>query len=780
MAKKRRSKRQQVKIQKPTGKKEADLLLPLCFVGLCILLVYPPFIQGLYFPVQQLYTQLFAFGLFLAWSYHKYKTGDYHFFQCSLDYTNALFCLAYLAAVLVAANIRDAVGGFLLVSLYFCLYWLVGHLGQEPRRLKIILHLILLTAVAVSLVGIGAAAGTWAYEAAFKGGRISSTIEYPNTLAAYLGSVFLLGLALWNTCTWRWGRLAYSAACYLLLLVFVFTQSRGAWLVLPAALLAYFLVLPRGTKSRSLVHLFVVTLAVGLVALAFGRALYDGESGKILWLWTVAGLLLAGLGNLLVDFLLSLPARRQMVVGFAVLVLLVVSSIGYGAWTLSQPLALSDPHEVELVGPEGTESSMSILARLLPPQIVSRLAAIDLEERSAQERLIWTADAWRIVKDYPVFGAGGGGWEALYHKYQGYLYWTSVVHNDWLQIWVEVGTVGFLLYVGIWLQFLLYAWLVRCRAENSADRVLAVGLAAAALNIGVHSFIDADLSIPAIAMVLWTFFGVVRAMSIKVMFSNPEKKGFLRVLPAGGSSRYAARAVIGTALLLLFVVFCLIGGMGYGRRGDRALLEGQVDAAYSAYLRSIRLDPFSADTYMELSQVSEILNQREGITDLTEPIKWARRGVRREPFQPLYNAYLGLLLIRNGQVEEGLEYVKRGVQSEPQNIETYQNLGRAYILAAEYYQNNGQTQEAEEILQKTTQLPALIQGIEENRSERFRRLNRYPLTVTPPLAFYVGKAHLLLENYAEARQFLEIAAGDDRFVEEIEQWLNRIEVNGVQ
>ena len=207
MAKKRRSKRQQVKIQKPTGKKEADLLLPLCFVGLCILLVYPPFIQGLYFPVQQLYTQLFAFGLFLAWSYHKYKTGDYHFFQCSLDYTNALFCLAYLAAVLVAANIRDAVGGFLLVSLYFCLYWLVGHLGQEPRRLKIILHLILLTAVAVSLVGIGAAAGTWAYEAAFKGGRISSTIEYPNTLAAYLGSVFLLGLALWNTCTWRWGRL---------------------------------------------------------------------------------------------------------------------------------------------------------------------------------------------------------------------------------------------------------------------------------------------------------------------------------------------------------------------------------------------------------------------------------------------------------------------------------------------------------------------------------------------------------------------------------------------
>ena len=252
-----------------------------------------------------------------------------------------------------------------------------------------------------------------------------------------------------------------------------------------------------------------------------------------------------------------------------------------------------------------------------------------------------TADAWRIVKDYPVFGAGGGGWEALYHKYQGYLYWTSVVHNDWLQIWVEVGTVGFLLYVGIWLQFLLYAWLVRCRAENSADRVLAVGLAAAALNIGVHSFIDADLSIPAIAMVL-DFRGSKGYVDKGNVF-QPGKKGFLRVLPAGGSSRYAARAVIGTALLLLFVVFCLIGGMGYGRRGDRALLEGQVDAAYSAYLRSIRLDPFSADTYMELSRVSEILNQREGITDLTELIKWVSMvsgGALPTPLQCLFRSAL--------------------------------------------------------------------------------------------------------------------------------------------
>ena len=167
----------------------------------------------------------------------------------------------------MAANIRCS--GWFPGCLYFCLYWLVVTWDKSPAPQN---HFTF-NPVDCNAVSLGAWrwAGIWAYEAAFKGGRISSTIEYPNTLAAYLPMCSSAGPV--EYLIWRWEDLPIvlpvtptSGFCFYL--------NRGAWLVCQQ-LLAYFLVLPRGTKSRSLVHLAVTLSWVWLHWL--GRALYDGD-----------------------------------------------------------------------------------------------------------------------------------------------------------------------------------------------------------------------------------------------------------------------------------------------------------------------------------------------------------------------------------------------------------------------------------------------------------------------------------------------------------------------
>ena len=130
-----------------------------------------------------------------------------------------------------------------------------------------------------------------------------------------------------------------------------------------------------------------------------------------------------------------------------------------------------------------------------------------------------------IVKDYPVFGAGAGGWDGLYHRYQDYLFWTKTVHNHFIQVWVEAGTIGLLAYAGIWLaMFGAIAAIYRNKSEQIrsgtarllADNnwILAWGLAATAVTMGLHASIDFDFSLPALFIIWFTIMEMINALYI--------------------------------------------------------------------------------------------------------------------------------------------------------------------------------------------------------------------------------------------------------------------------
>ncbi len=109
-----------------------------------------------------------------------------------------------------------------------------------------------------------------------------------------------------------------------------------------------------------------------------------------------------------------------------------------------------------------------------------------------------------LIRAYPVFGCGLGGYMTAFSKFKksGVLLTVDFVHNDYLQLLAELGLVGFA--IGAALAFSVVRMGLR-GVVNSSDpeaRYFAVACVGALSAIALHSLADFNLYIPANAMLL--------------------------------------------------------------------------------------------------------------------------------------------------------------------------------------------------------------------------------------------------------------------------------------
>lgn len=842
--------------------KGKSLLSSIVYIGLYLILFYPPYFRGLFFTREQLLTHLFSFTIFGLWWFEKRKRGEYSFFHCKAEYIIIGFVIAYFASIFISVNVRNAIGGFLKVSNYFLLYWLVADIvWKSHRHVDKFLNIMLLSAFGVALIGIGSAAGTWQYTGALVGGRIASTLQYPNTTAVYMISLLMVSLAQWvlqNTNEIY--SYIYGAASYVLFITFLFTQSRGALLVLPLALVALFYLLPKGFRVKCACATFNVLVVTVITAPLFAKALRQG-TGVFVWSAVILGVLLV-VGIERGFNTIAQQSRKTKLVSTAVVVIIALfiggiyinrnlnapiilgRSPGSGdAWNvveqvirdlesgrqyvltanikaqdegqespyawrivvratdsqgstsnivderggategeITKEIPFSTPAEPEEITVrlinyyDGTSVQFDNLQitdlqsgsrknltfarnKSLPVQLVDRLTSISFQERNARERLVWASDAWKIMKDYPFLGTGGGGWEAYYHQYQDYLYWSSEVHNHWLQVGVETGFIGLALFALVWVSFFIDIKKTRRNADNWV-KVVTAGIGAATLNLGLHSFIDFNLSLPAISFVLWSFFGISSGLSQmrEGTYSNSTQRG---------SSNKPIIAMV-VSVIIACAVFSLYIGHNTGQNAAQAAREGRLEQARVLYFRAMRFDPFTAALYIDLAQIENAIGQYS--KQVVQPL--FEKGLSLEPNNPSFNLEFGRFLLQQGEISEGLRYIERAKELEPYNVDNWENLARAKLAAVQYLREQGQEAYATELLLDIVAMPDEITKQSNKTPERIRDLARWPLQVTPKLQMTVGQAYYLLGDDDMAAMAFESAAKDKDIRQEIENWLD--------
>jgi O-antigen ligase/Tfp pilus assembly protein PilF len=228
----------------------------------------------------------------------------------------------------------------------------------------------------------------------------------------------------------------------------------------------------------------------------------------------------------------------------------------------------------------------------LQGDLTARIGTLaDPASAGAERWLIWR-QSWELLWQSPWWGAGVGLYPLVWAPYRhpddgsaGYF-----AHNDYLQLWIEAGLPGLLLFLAVLASVVwLYARVMRDKAVSPECRVEATGLFAGVTAIAAHALIEFPFYIAPILVV----YGLVLAR-IQFLAMTQGLAGTWTVRPGRFFSRQGLRIILPALALLPLVYFVSVGASSrYMDRGVELAAEGRLDEADDMLMRAMRLRPDS-------------------------------------------------------------------------------------------------------------------------------------------------------------------------------------------
>jgi O-antigen ligase len=406
---------------------------------------------------------------------------------------------------------------------------------------------------------------------------------------------------------------------------------------------------------------------------------------------------------------------------------------------------------------EGKEHNLNFLtSRILPSRFYDRIFSYS-RDRNLDRRLELFAVAIDVIKDYPVLGAGGRGWAAVYKGYIDYDYSSRTVHNHYLEVWIEAGIFGFLAFVGIWISFAA-AFIRNCFIGRASPRRWQLWTAAflPVAALGAHSAIDWNFTFASVGYYLFALLAAGMSMDSLPWFG---KLGAGQKSPGRNSLPVGIVAMIVGLFLTIYTIFLIIG-LHASWRSQEYVAQGNLKQAISEMEKGIYFDPFRAENYFNLSVIIEDRAVRtQNPTDIENMIFMARRAHELEPFSTNYMGRYGHLLLNYVDIEAGLALIDRTITLNPQVTNNYIFAAISRLNLAEFYVQMDAQAEAEHFLNQ-------IFAIEQLMTERFGH--------SQPLNFALGRAHQLLGNESAAIEFFQLVGENDQNYREAQQFLAEI------
>ncbi|MGH7740350.1 MAG: O-antigen ligase family protein [bacterium] len=252
---------------------------------------------------------------------------------------------------------------------------------------------------------------------------------------------------------------------------------------------------------------------------------------------------------------------------------------------------------------------------------------------SVEQRESIYKTSWEIVKAHPLLGIGLGQLGVVYPTYQykpyapadysdhPYIY-TEHVHDEFLQLWVEGGAVGLLLFLAVLIAFGMAVRKTLSDAQTSQqDRELLLGACAAGTALLIQALSNFPFQVPSTAVLFGLFLAAPLALR-----SSPKAPTLPRVSPSrawilglllligagvgvravGASIAYrntAGETLLGHGPQAARYANRLTGLAPYDAKAWSCAahafqLAGQGDNAYQAFQRSLDLNPDGVENLM--------------------------------------------------------------------------------------------------------------------------------------------------------------------------------------
>lgn len=689
-----------------------DNYLSLIFYLTLPLLLLPPFFRGLFFDYEFSVGRIYA-GLVLM-AYVFMRRDRVRLSRNIMDYAWLGLLIAYITANFVALNQRAALEGVLRYFTFFVIYWLLANTVKSLRDFKTAFAVLFTAGVGVALAGLGTAFGTFSFNGAFSENMILSTLQYHNAAAIFLIAAGVTGLYLTASVRGFWWRIAIGGLNYVVIATAYGAGSRGAMLAAPAGFILLLAGMPRQYRFKVFVNF--ISVLIPFIVTAKQVLDFNVYSEGYYWGWLLVGILLACGCQFLVEKLVATSAetRKKIIAGAGA----AVTVVGIGL--------------IIFLG-----------SSIMPQSIADRLSNIDFQSVNVQERFYFYRDALDIIRDYPVFGTGYGGWNSIYTEYQSYLYYSTEVHNHPLQVWVESGLLGFVSYIVIWLGLAVTIFRIMLRVSSYEYRSAAWTAAVTAATICLHSLIDFSLSLGGVAIMMWACIGLVRGAEKTCL--EGDDVGLAPV--AGPAVRRAVGTVLAGLLVVISTSFYLAGVEE--KEASAALRSGDYQAALAGFESAATYDPLNYNYRMFLAQLyANSAYQNRSPEMAAKAVASAEKAVslNKNSIQPLW--VLADIYLMARRPADAVARAEEAAANAPWKLEGYESLARVYVAAAKEYIQMGRKDNARAVLTKAVDVPRLIGAQDARLGANERRLwVRGPqLTVSENLQQLTTEAENLLKT----------------------------------
>lgn len=364
-------------------------------------------------------------------------------------------------------------------------------------------------------------------------------------------------------------------------------------------------------------------------------------------------------------------------------------------------------YDASIIDPEtGKEVKNLILKyKYAPDKIIGRFAALK-GASTGIIRLIYYQDGLKIIRDHLFLGAGGGAWSLLYFSYQSFLYWTTEAHSYIIQLGVECGLAGLLALGAFLYGIIAFFYRIYKKKDDLEIRelVLHTALLIAILTVFLHSVIDLDLSIPFIAVFVWTLAGIysagLRHMKIKSTRFHGKP---LNLYPLVG---------VAAAVILVIIPIMLLSASKSAAAGVNASKKNDLLLTRSSMEKAIRLDPYKAEYRLIYANM---------LTDNTactkEDFDSANQYVQEAQSLARNNAELmagiASYYMATGNIENSLKAINQAVKLRPLRPDDWQQKLEAYTQSILALFGKGDTPQALKLIDEA--LKAVEEAEEVNR-----------------------------------------------------------------
>jgi len=666
---------------KKTAWRKLHLLITLGLIAL------PVYFRGLYFEYEQFIVYMISFTSLILYMIQKKSRREPIKLHTYLDCALILLLVTYAVSVLFSVNKRLAVSELLKYVNYFVIYLLVKEFIISQRHIKIMLNTVLVSITGVSFIGIGAAAATFKYHGAYSEAAneqwINSTLQYHNAFGAFVMCGLLLCYALYSATDKRWAKILYSMAGFILTFGFIFSYSRGSWVIFPIALVLLVILLWKKALVPIIIMSFSVLCSVGLSANGFRAATLE-RLALPAWKWFFIGLFTCAVITVLLEitaiYIRKLNINKKTL-GIAI--------IDLGTVTVVIILSFIP----------------GLVHKLIPQDLLNRFKDIRFSTETVRERFVFYFDAFDIVKDYPIFGAGGGAWQSLYFMYQSYLYWSNQAHSYIMQVWVEAGTIGLLVFAAVLILFVVQVVKnLKVYFRETEQYIFQSGIFAAAVGLIFHSFIDFDLSLSGVSIVLWTLFALT---SVYAMLSKEYNYGLYRFSPA---------YIFVPLIIMELATVCFMSANLYAKQAAQYAKAGNLVKAKEALALSVVFDPLKASYRIDygnalVDTLSDSQKKQKEI--ILQAEKEIAAAVSLDPYNAQINASAGAFYLKIGNIERGLELVDKSVELQPLRPQNYRQVAEAYMKVVQLCLKKGETENVKGYLNRVISIQEQVQKMNE-------------------------------------------------------------------